>query len=116
MPSICGVLEPDRLEIKIEVDERLQLDRQDLAVPAGVLRELVVGQDVGALVGFAEMREPHSWHHRHPDQLCGFGAAMSRNDLLVVIDQDRIVEPEPLDALRAICLIWRFEWVRALRA
>jgi hypothetical protein len=33
----------------------LQLDRQDLAVPARFLRELVVGQDVGALLRIGEM-------------------------------------------------------------
>jgi hypothetical protein len=75
----------------------LQLDRKDLAIPACDLGKLVVREDVGALVCFTQMREPHGWHNRHSDQLCGLGAAMSRNDLLVVIDQDRIVEPEPLD-------------------
>src|SRR5205823_12525669 len=43
-------LEPGQFDFDIEIDQTLQLDRQNLLVPPGLLGELVVGQDVGALM------------------------------------------------------------------
>ena len=43
------------LDVKVDVDERLQLDREHLAVPAGVQRELVVGDNVGPALCRIEM-------------------------------------------------------------
>ena len=36
----------------------LQFDRQDVGVPACLFRQLVVGQDVGALFILAQMLKP----------------------------------------------------------
>ena len=46
------------VEIKIEPGQVLQLDLEDLRIPAGLLGELVVGEDVGALLCVREMLEP----------------------------------------------------------
>jgi hypothetical protein len=45
--------EPGQFDVELEVDEALQLDCQELLVPAGLLGELVVSQDIGPLFGLA---------------------------------------------------------------
>ena len=42
-----GEAEAGQVDFELEVDQPLQLDRQDRLVPAGVERELVVAEDVG---------------------------------------------------------------------
>ena len=106
-------LEPGQLDLDVEVDQALQLDRQKLLVPAGLLGELVVGQDVGALIGLAQMRQPAGGHRVDAEELGGFHAAMAGDDLLVIVDQDRIAEAELLDALRDLPDLL-LECVRAL--
>ena len=46
-----GQAEAGQLDVEVEVDQRLQLDREDLLVPAGIERELVVGEHVGPPLG-----------------------------------------------------------------
>src|SRR5215831_12505612 len=53
-----GHFEAGQLELEVHVDESLQLNRQDLAVPTRFLRQLVVGQDVSTLLFIAEMLDP----------------------------------------------------------
>ena len=42
-------LEPGQFDLDVEIDQALQLNRQKLLVPPGLLGKLVVGQDVGSL-------------------------------------------------------------------
>jgi hypothetical protein len=35
------------LDVELNVNEGLELDRQDIAIPAGVLRKLVIGDHIG---------------------------------------------------------------------
>jgi hypothetical protein len=44
--------EAGQLDLDVEVDQALQFDGQDLAIPPCLLRELVVSKDVRAFVGF----------------------------------------------------------------
>ena len=46
-----GGLEAGQLDLEVQVDQGLQLDRQDLPVPAGFLGQPIVGKDIGALLG-----------------------------------------------------------------
>ena len=43
------------LDVKIELDKTLQFNCKYLAVPAGVLRQFVVGKNVGPPLGIAQM-------------------------------------------------------------
>lgn len=49
-------LKANRLEFIVEIDQALQFERQQRAVPAGFQRQLIVGQDIGCLIGLGEMR------------------------------------------------------------
>jgi hypothetical protein len=49
-------VEPGQFDIDVEFDQALQFNRQQLLIPAGLLGELVVGQDIGAFVGIAQVR------------------------------------------------------------
>jgi len=75
----------------------LKLNGEDLLVPPGIERELVVGKDVGAPLGRGEMRQRERGNGLPLEQLCRFYPAMSRDDLAIVRDQYRVSEPEPLD-------------------
>ena len=57
-----GRLEAERAEVDAELGEVADLQRQQLAVPAGLLGEPVVGEDVGPLLRLAEVRQ---LDHRH---------------------------------------------------
>ena len=46
-------LEPGQFDVDVDLDQPLKFNRQQLPVPPGLLGELVVGQDVGALIGLA---------------------------------------------------------------
>ena len=45
-----GRLEAEGAEVEAELGQVAELERQQLAVPAGLLGEAVVGEDVGALL------------------------------------------------------------------
>jgi hypothetical protein len=93
-----GRLEADQLDLEVEVDQGLQLDRQDLAVPAGSLRQAVVGQDVRPPLGLGEVGQPYGRHHQQAQQLGGSDAPVAGDDLPVVANQHRVAEAEPLNA------------------
>ena len=78
---------------------RLQLDRQHLLIPAGIERQLVVGQHIGPPLRRIEMGQAQRRHAVHAEQLGGLDPAMAGDDLAVVADQHRIGEAEPLDAV-----------------
>ena len=48
--------EASQFDIEFEIDEVLEFDREQLAVPARIECELVVRQDVGAPLGLAQQR------------------------------------------------------------
>ena len=110
-----GEREAGELDVELEIDEGLQLDREDIAVPAGVQRELVVGDHVGPALRRAQVGQPERRHALQAEQLGGLDPAVTGDDLVLIADQDRVGEAEALDA-SAICLICFLEWVRALRA
>ena len=88
------------VEIKIERREMLQFDPKDLAIPAGLLGELVVGEDVGALLSIAEMLKTQARYGSQTELLRGFHAAVASDDGPGPVDEDRIVKSESLDARR----------------
>ena len=92
--------EAGQIEVILGLDQALQLDREQLLVPAGVQGKLVVGQDVGAFFGRGEVREAQAGHRRHADRSGGKHPAVAGDDAVAVIDQDRVGEPVPLDRFR----------------
>ena len=92
--------------------ERLQLDGEDLAVPAGVQRQLVVGDHVGPALRGVEVGQAQRRHLLQPQQLGGLDPAVAGDDLVLVADQHRVGEAEA-SMLSAICRICFLEWVRA---
>jgi hypothetical protein len=91
--------EARQINLEIEVDQRLQFLRQDLTVPAAILGELVVGEEVSAPFRRSEVGEAKGRDLFHAEELGGLDPAVPGNDLAVVTDEDRIIESEPLDAL-----------------
>ena len=92
--------EPGQLDIELKVDEPLQLDRQNLPVPAGVERQLVVSDDVSAPLSVREMRQFDCRHGLPAQRAGGLHPAMAGNDLAVLGDQHRVGESKPADRRR----------------
>ena len=94
----------------------LQLDGEDLAIPAGLLGELVVGEDVGALLRLGQMLEPDARHGLEAELLRGFDAAVAGDDAVPALSmRTGLLKPNAL-MLAAISAICFGLWVRALRA
>ena len=107
--------EAGEFDLEVEIDQRLQLDGEQLLVPAGVERQLVVGEHIGPPLRLGEVGKPKRRHPFHADQLGGGYAPMTGDDFAVIGDQHRVDEAEAL-ILSAICLICFLECRRALRA
>jgi hypothetical protein len=50
-----GQREAGEFHVEVHLHEAIQLDRQHFAIPAGILRELVVRDDIGPALGRREM-------------------------------------------------------------
>ena len=87
------------VEADVGLHQLLQLERQQLFVPAGVEGELVVGQHIGPLLGRRHVVDPQARHGRHPKFSRGLDPAVAGEDAIVSIDQDRIGEAEAADAV-----------------
>src|SRR5438132_826867 len=75
----------------------LELDGQDFRVPAGIEREPVIGNHKGPLLLLAEMLDPDYRDGLHAQELGSLEATVARNDLVIAVDQQRIVEAKFLD-------------------
>ena len=106
--------EAGELDVELEIDQTLQLDREDLPVPAGVERELVVGKHVGAALGGAQVRQAQRRDLFQPRSL-----AASTRPCPAMISPSSVISTGLVNPNRsielAICLTCFFEWVRALR-
>jgi hypothetical protein len=97
--DICQA-EAGKLDIEVEVDQSLKLDREQLLVPASVQRKLIVRDDVGPSLRFREVREPQHRHSLHTEQPCYRYPPMAGDDLIIVPDQHRVGKAEPRDRVR----------------
>jgi hypothetical protein len=91
--------EAEILDIKIQIHKALHFDGQQIPVPAGILGQLVVRQDVGAYFIPRQMRELANRDFHHSDQLCGFDPSMTGDDRVVICDQNRIAKAKAPDAV-----------------
>jgi hypothetical protein len=78
------------------------------------LRQFVVGQNIGAALGLAQMGKPEHRDALDLEELGGLDPAVTGDDLAVVADQHRICEAKPFNAVGDL-LDLLFGWVRALR-
>ena len=60
-----GWLKAGQVDVEANVDQVLKLDREHLVVPTRLFCQAIVRKNVGPLVGFAQMRQPHTRHGLH---------------------------------------------------
>ena len=87
------------VEVDDDLGQVLQFDREDLGVPAGSRGELVVGQDIGALLVVAEMLDAESRNLSHAEIPPAAHPSVAGDDHAVLVDQNRIDEAERLQAV-----------------
>ena len=75
-----------------------QFDREDLVIPSSLFCKAIVCEYIGPLVSLTQMREPHAGHGLQVELLGRLQPTMTCNDVIVVVDQYRVVEPKTLDA------------------
>jgi hypothetical protein len=94
-----GRREAGEFDVEIDVDEALQLDRQQLPVPACTGSKLIVSQQVSAPLSRVQMSQAHRRDVLQAEQLCGLDPAVAGNDPAVLTDQNRIGEAEMSDTV-----------------
>ena len=96
-----GGLEAGKGKIEVEIDREkfLQLDGEDLPIPAGKLRKAVVGDDIGADLFLRQIRKAEGRHGLHPEEPRCLDPAVSGDDTARSIDQDRIGKSELFDTV-----------------
>ena len=85
--------------IEFQVDERLQFDRENFRIPAGIQRKLVVGEHIGAPFLCAQVRKPDGRNGCQSQFLGRHQPSMAGDDLVMVADENRIRKAEPRDAV-----------------
>ena len=88
-----------QIEAELEAGQLGQLQRQQLAIPAGQLGQPVIGQHIGALLGLAHIGKPDRRHLIHTEQPGGCDSAMAGEDPAGLVDQDGVGEAEGADAV-----------------
>ena len=88
-----------QVELRRDFEQSFELDGEDFRVPAGLLCQPVVGNDVGPLLGLGHVRQADRRHVGQPKQLRRFDATVAGEDDEVFVDEDRIVEAERRDAV-----------------
>ena len=77
------------IEVELDLGERLELDREQLLVPAGQFGQAVVGDNVGAKLLFREVAQPDRRNLLQLQQLRRLEASMTGDDPTVVADENR---------------------------
>ena len=72
-----------------KVDQLAELDRQDFAIPAGLFSDLVVGDQIGALLRRGEMVETDYRHMSKFLKPCGLETSMAGKNHIGVIDEEQ---------------------------
>ena len=94
-----GGIEPGdlRIEVQVQGSQTLQLDLEDLPVPASQLGQPIIGDHIGPALGIGHMVQPNRGDGRATEALGSLDAAVAGNNDVVGVDQDRIVEAEVAD-------------------
>jgi hypothetical protein len=85
-------------QCQVDIDfnrvELAQLQLQNLRIPAGVERDLVVGNAQRPLLGIGETGQSDHRYLIQPHTACGLEPAMTSDDIPLRISEDRICEAE----------------------
>ena len=87
------------VEVELGLEQPGELDGEHLLVPAGVQRKLVVGEDIGALLGGGHGRDQPAGHRREAEQPRRGHPAVAGQDGVRLVDQHRVGEAEGADAV-----------------
>ena len=95
-----GRLEAGDLDFEVELDfgQVLELDREQGLVPAGKLREAIVGDDIGPLLIFGQMIDKKGRDRVQPQDLRGLDPAVTGDDHVFGINQHRVRKSKLPDA------------------
>ena len=91
--------EAGQREVEVDVEHRqlAELELQEIEVPAGAERDLVVGDPQRPLLRLGEVRQRDRRHLGHAERLRRQQPAVPGDDRALGVDQDRIGEAELAD-------------------
>ena len=109
--------EAGQRDVEAGIPEPDQFRAHDVLIPGGLLRQLIVGEDVCYALLFGQVIREDARQFRHPGELRGFHAAVTAEDAVLAVDQQRPKEAKLqntpaqfLDLLRAVdpgvILVW----------
>jgi hypothetical protein len=84
-------------QIEAEAAEITEFQSEQILVPAGVQRELVVGNDVCPLLRLAQTGKLDDRYGCHPELPCRQQPPVAGYDAVLAVDQDRVGEAELAD-------------------
>ncbi len=87
------------IEVTLDVQKVLKLDGEYGCVPAGLLCQSIVGDDISSDLIRRQVFESDRRHFGNAKQLGGRHSPVSRDYRAVLVDEDRIVEAESPDAV-----------------
>jgi hypothetical protein len=93
-------LEAGHFDFDVQLEQLGQLEPQGVGIPAGILGQPVVGDDVGALLGRGEMVHRHRRGLRHAERASGLDARPAGDDEPGLVDDDRRHPAECVQAAR----------------
>jgi hypothetical protein len=82
------------LNLKLRINEPLQLNGEHLVVPTRVQGELVICKNIRAALGLAQVRQAKYRHGVDTEGLSGGDASVPRDNLPVLCDQNRVSNPK----------------------
>ena len=94
------LVEAGQRQVEAKLAKVAELEPEQLAVPAGVQRQLVVGDDLGSLLRFAQAGKLDHRHLAHPELAGRQHPAVAGDDAVLAIDQDRVGPAELADGGR----------------
>ena len=86
-----------QIERHVELGDLAELELEEIDIPAGIERNLVVGDPQGPLLRFAEMLQRDGRSLSQADCLGGQEPAVPGDDRGVAIDQDRVAKAKGAD-------------------
>ena len=95
--SNLQLAEAGQRQVEAEALQFAEFEAEQFVVPAGVQRQLVVGNDVGPLLRLAQSGKLDHRHRRHAELPRRQQPAVAGNDAVVAVDQDRVRPAELAD-------------------
>src|SRR6202043_194641 len=97
VPFLFELVKAGEAEVKPRFAQLANFEREHLEIPAGVERQLVVGEHIGAALRRREVRQDDARHLVEAEQMRGEYPAVAGDNAVLFVDQHRVGEAKFAD-------------------